>query len=99
MDRNILSDHGETRAEQFREGPCIHEDEGRSALVQGIVDRGEPGRSLRGDVKIPGSLEILVNRPRPFETVFVLFLEIRPEDRQRFLAAEDSGYRLGMANG
>src|SRR2546422_9415217 len=99
MARHILSDHGETRAEQFREGTCVHEDEGRSTLVQGIVDRGEPGRGLGSDVEVSSGLEVLVDRSRPFETIFVLFLQIRLEYRQRFLAAEDGGYRLGMAKG
>jgi len=76
MDRHIPSDHREARAEQFREGPCVHEDEGRPAFVEGIVDRGEPGRGLRGDIEVTGRLEILVNRPRPLEAVFVLFLEV-----------------------
>ena len=99
MDGHILSNHSETRAEQFRKGPCIHEDEGRSALVQGIVDRGEPGRGLGSNVEVSSGLEVLVDRSRPFETVFVLFLEVRLEHRQGFLAAEDRGNRFGMADG
>src|SRR5437016_3328608 len=99
MDRHIMSNHSETRAEQFRKGPCIHEDEGRSALVQGIVDRGEPGRGLGSNVEVSSGLEVLVDRSRPFETVFVLFLEVRLEHRQGFLAVEDRGNRFGMADG
>src|SRR5206468_5482646 len=99
MDGHILSDHGETRAEQLREGTCVHEYEGRSALIQGIVNRGEPGRGLGSDVEVSSGLEVLVDRSRPFETVFVLLLEVRLEHGQGFLAAEDRGNRFGMADG
>src|SRR5205823_13692511 len=95
----ILSDHGEARAGQFRKGPRIHEDEGRSALIQGIVDRGEPGRGLGSHVEVSSGLEVLGDRSRPFETVFVLFLEVRLEHRQGFLAAADRRNRFGMADG
>ena len=99
MDRHILPDHREPRAEQLCEWPRVHEDEGRSALVQGIVDCRERGRGLRGDVEVTGGLEILVDRPRPLETVFVPLLEIGMKDLERFLVAEDGSHRFGVANG
>src|SRR5438093_12215741 len=34
VDRDILADHGETGAEQFRERPRVHKDEGRPALIE-----------------------------------------------------------------
>src|SRR6266487_2988085 len=36
VDRDVLPDHREARAEELREGTGIHEDERRTALVEGV---------------------------------------------------------------
>src|SRR5207247_6879574 len=79
VDGDVLSNHSETRAEQFRERPCVHEDDRRSTLVQGIVDRRKSCCGLGGDIEVSSRLEILVDWSWPFEPVLVEFLEIRVE--------------------
>src|SRR5437016_9544056 len=77
VDRDILADHGETGTKELRERPCVHKHEGRPALIERVVDRGEAGCSLGSDVEVPGGLEVLVERTRPLDPVLVSLLERR----------------------
>src|SRR5256712_8589593 len=99
VDGDILTDHGETRTEQLRERPCVHEDEGRPALIQRIVNRGEAGGRLRGDVEVPGGLEVFVDRTRPLDLILIPLLERRDENLERRLPAKQGGDRLWMTDG
>src|SRR2546428_8513704 len=104
VDRDILTDHREAGAEELRQGTRGYEDEGGPALIKRIVDRGEAGSRLRGDVQVAGGLEVLVDGTRPFDAVLVSFLEGREEDFEGLLVAEERGdcvrvaYRGGKAD-
>src|SRR3989441_3107220 len=104
VDRDILTDHREAGAKELRKGARIDEDEGRPALIERIVDRGEAGSRLGSDVEVPGGLEVFVDGTRPLDPVFVSFLERRKEDFEGPLAAEKRGdcvrvaYRGGKAD-
>src|SRR6266498_1700950 len=87
----------DVRSSVWPERPSVHEDERRSALVEGVVDRREAGRGLRGDVEVASGLEVLVDRTRPFDSIIVSFLERCEEDFEGVLAAEERGDRIRMA--
>src|SRR5437867_8545424 len=99
VDGDIPTDHGETGTEQLRERAGVHEDEGRPTFVEGIVDRGEAGGRLGGDVEVPGGLEVFVDRTRPLDPIFVSFLQVRGEDFQRPVSLEEGGDGLRLADG
>src|SRR5437899_1381579 len=77
----------------------VHEDERGAALIERIVNRGETGRRLRGDVEVSCGLEILVDRARPLDAVLVLFLEGSHQDFERLLTAEEGRDGTRMADG
>ncbi len=99
VDRDILTDHRQAGAEELGEGTGVHEDERRAALVEGVVDRGEAGRGLRGDVEVASGLEVLVDGTRPFDSILVSFLERREEDFEGLPAAEERGDRIRVTHG
>src|SRR6266567_2030021 len=50
VDVDVLSEHREAGTEELGQRAGVHEDERGAALVERVVDRGEAGRRLRGDV-------------------------------------------------
>src|SRR2546427_69284 len=98
VDGDVLSEHREARTEELGQGAGVHEDERGAALVERIVDRGEPGCRLRGDVEVSGGLEILVDRAGPLDAVFVLLLEGSHQDFERVLTAEEGRDGSRMAD-
>src|SRR5205807_5498262 len=75
VDGHVLTYHGEPRTEELRERTGIDEDQGRSAFVKRVIDCREARGGFRSDVKVAGGLEVLVDRPRPFDSVLVRFLQ------------------------
>src|SRR5437667_235974 len=75
VDGDVLAHHGEPRTEELGERTGIDEDQGRSAFVKRVIDCREARGGFRSDVKVAGGLEVLVDRPRPFDSVLVPFLE------------------------
>src|SRR5256885_6643527 len=98
VDGDVLSEHREARTEELGQGAGVHEDERGAALVERIVDRGEPGCRLRGDVEVSGGLEILVDRAGPLDAVFVLLLEGSHQDFELVLTAEERPDGTRMAD-
>src|SRR3989442_14090852 len=99
VDGDILTDHGETGTKQLRERAGVHEDEGRPTFVEGILDCGEAGGRLGGDVEVPGGLEVFVDRTRPLDPIFVSLLERRDENLERRLPAKHRGNCVRMTDG
>src|SRR2546430_1682649 len=75
VDGHVLAHHGEPGTEELGERASIDEDQGRPAFVKRVIDCREARGGFRSDVKVAGGLEVLVDRPRPFDSVLVLFLE------------------------
>src|SRR3989449_7699737 len=99
VDGDVLSEHREARTEELGQRAGVHEDERGAALVERIVDRGEPGCRLRGDVEVSGGLEILVDRAGPLDAVFVPLLEGSHQDFERVLTAKEGRDRCRVADG
>src|SRR5881409_2438019 len=99
VDGDVLSEHREARTEELGQRAGVHEDERGAALAERIVDRGEPGCRLRGDVEVSGGLEILVDRAGPLDAVFVLLLEGSHQDFERVLTSEQGRDGTRMADG
>src|SRR5207247_10459704 len=99
VDGDVLADPRATRAQEVREGAGVHEDERRTALVEGVVDRGKAGRGLRGDVEVARGLEVLVDGTRPFDSILISFLERREEDFEGLLATEERGDCIRVTHG
>ncbi len=86
MDSYILAHHRQPRPEQLSEGARVHEDQGRPALIEGVIDGGKARGGLGSDVHVAGCLEVLVDGPRPFHSIVVLLLQGRRENCERLLA-------------
>src|SRR5438046_8070078 len=89
VDGHVVPRHGETGTEELGERTGIGQHQVRSAVFKRVIDFREARGVLCSNVEIASVLEVLVDRPRPFDSVLVLFLQGSKQHFQRFLAPED----------